>query len=253
MRQSLRVYSGDPSLAIFLQPDYDVVERVVTFRLADGGILDPGLLYHVDLFEPEADDGAGFLAFDGAPLERGDAPLHFSFRTARAVPAAPPTRKTPTCDDTLAVFADACSACHAGTAAFMGLRLESGSDLRETAISHVARETEGPRAGTPLVDPARFGVGMPLVDPGSPASSYLVYKLLAKAENFGSDCSTIHRAALPPGVCPLATDGERGRLGDWFVRLAPMPENGALLGGLDDLRTVVGYIRAGASTSSCSP
>jgi hypothetical protein len=137
----------------------------------------------------------------------------------------------------------------------MGLRLESGSDLRETALHRVARETEGADVTTPLVDPARFGENMPIVDPGSPALSYLLYKLLVNPLNFetgGGPCTTNHSVRLPNGVCPLATESERTRLENWFVRLDPMPPEGAALqGGVPELRALSEFIRAGADTADC--
>jgi hypothetical protein len=136
----------------------------------------------------------------------------------------------------------------------MALRLDSGASLRQTAISRVSREVEGPRAGVPIVDPARFGVGMPIIDPGSPSSSYLVYKLVSKVENFGSgnaECATAHLVPLPEGTCLPAAAAERARLQDWFVQLDPMPPGGDALAGVRDLRTLSDFIRSGASTLDC--
>jgi hypothetical protein len=259
VRQSLRVYSGRPDQALRLEPVYDVVERVVTYRTAPG-VFERGLLYQVDIALPEENsDGFGFRAFDWAPLvESGEIPLHFSFRTARAAPGDVPPPAPPSCNDVLSVLsASECglAPCHAGPKAQMGLRLDSGLGLRETAISRVARETEGPNAGATIVDPARFGVGMPLIDPGGPSSSYLVYKLLTKPENFGSGdaaCRTSHLVPLREGTCLTPPQAERSRLGDWFVRLDPMPPgSGSLTHGTRDLRTLTDFIRAGASTSDC--
>jgi hypothetical protein len=136
----------------------------------------------------------------------------------------------------------------------MALRLDSGASLRETAISRASREAEGPRAGATIVDPARFGVGMPIIDPGSPSSSYLVYKLITKPENFGSGdaaCATAHLVPLPAGTCLPASAAERAQLQDWFVRFDPMPPSGDALAGVRDLRTLSDFIRSGASTLGC--
>lgn len=260
VRQSLRVYSGRPDQALLIEPVYDVVERVVSYRPALGTVFERGLLYQVELALPEeSTTGFGFRAFDGAPLtESGEIPLHFSFRTARAAPTAPPPLAAPSCADALSVLTNgecSLSPCHTGPTAPLGLRLDSSAGLLGTAISRVARETEGPSAGTTIVDPPRFGVGMPVIDPGGPGSSYLVYKLLVKRENFGSAdaaCQTAHRVDLPEGTCIAPSAAERGRLGDWFVGLDPMPPgSSALLHGPSDLRTLSDYIAAGAPTAGC--
>jgi hypothetical protein len=254
-RQSVVLYSGSPNFALLLSPVYDVVERVLSYRV-NGGTLTPGLLYHAALYVPsERKDGSGVRAFDGAELERGNVPIAWSFRTARAAPAFTPPPPTPTCDDALSILAVSCAGCHAGADAYLGLRLDSGRDLRETALHRVARETEGADVTTPLLDPARFGENMPVIEPGSPGTSYLVYKLLVNPLNFetgGAPCTTSHRVRLPNGVCPLATGSERTRLENWFVRLDPMPPQGAALqGGVPELQALSEFIQTGADTSDC--
>lgn len=260
VRQSLMVYSGRPDQALLLEPVYDVVERVVSYRPALGTVFERGLLYQVELALPEeTSTGFGFRAFDGAPLtESEEVPLHFSFRTARAAPTGPRVPTPPSCADALSVLANAecgLAPCHTGPKAPLGLRLDSAAGLLQTAISRVARESEGPNAGTTIVDPPRFGVGMPVIDPGGPGSSYLVYKLLVKPENFRSGearCPSSHRVDVPESTCVAPSAAERDRLRDWFVGLDPMPPGDvALPGGLLDLRTLAGYIAAGASTAGC--
>jgi hypothetical protein len=264
-RQSLRVFSGT-GVGAFLVPTYDVVERVVTYRPSYGSALLPGLLYTVVLPRPDKDQqGYGFRAYDGAPLAPGTVPLRFSFRTARRVPppAEPPPASDAGCatiDAALEAFArSGCtsSGCHAGNDAVLGLRLDSADGLRTTALSRVAHETDvGATPGQALVDPSRFGVGMPIVDPGSPATSYLLYKLLVNPANFpGEDggCRSTHRAELPPSGCFGPSLGEQRRLRDWFVAADPMPPDGAGVGGSggDDLRTIQDFILLGAGTPEC--
>jgi hypothetical protein len=251
---SVRVYSGTPANSIYLGVTYDVVERVVTMRPAFGYRLFPGILYQVELLQPPKDEGAGFQAFDGAPLvQEGSVPLRFSFRTARLPMEAPPKAPEPTCTEALDLFERAgCTACHAEDGeAPMGLRLDSGDALRATAIGHPSREVEGPDVGRVLVDPARFGLGQSRIEPGSPSRSYLMYKLLLQPENFGEGCESAHSVPVPDGTCLAASDAERERIADWFVRLDPMPLRGALPRGLSDLRLLAGFIQAGADTRSC--
>lgn len=258
VRQSIRLYTGARNSFVTLQPFYDTVERVVVYRVATGGALLGGVLYHVELVSPKADEnGFGFRAFDGAPLstEENAVPLKWSFLTARAAPTPGPSTEPPTCFETwTALNQSGCtkSTCHVGPEAPMSLRLDSSASLLSTAIGHVAHEADtGPVAGRPLVDPPRFGTGMPVLDPGNPGTSYLLYKLLIGPENFGDDCTTRHNVPLPPGGCPMPDDGERQRLRDWFVRLEPMPYGGKLVGGLDTLDLLQRYILAGAGTANC--
>jgi hypothetical protein len=258
VRQSIRLYTGARNAFVTLQPFYDTVERVVVYRVASGGALLGGVLYHVELVSPKDDEnGFGFRAFDGAPLstEENAVPLNWSFLTARAAPTLEPSNEPPTCFETWSALNQsgcAKSTCHVGPEAPMSLRLDSSASLLSTAIGHVAHEADtGPVAGRPLVDPPRFGTGMPVLDPGNPGTSYLLYKLLIGPENFGADCTTRHNVATPNGGCPMPDDAERQRLRDWFVRLEPMPYGDKLVGGLDTLDLLQRYILAGAGTASC--
>jgi hypothetical protein len=252
---SLGVYSGRSFAR--LEPTYDPVERVVVFRPGYGSTLVPGVLYEVDLPSPDTDPhGYGFRAFDGASL----APTaSFSFRTARApvvrkVAAAPP----PTCAQALGVFASGrCLACHGPNAdAPTGLALHSGAALDATAINRVAHEVDtAETAGSPLGDPPRFGTALPIIDPGSPATSYLIYKLLVSGANFGSTgaaCDSDYAVASPSAGCLAPAADERRRLGDWFVSGDPMPPPpSSLAAGIQDLRLLRDFIAAGADTSDC--
>lgn len=259
-RQSIRVYSGDPAGQVLLLPSYDVVERVLTFRVGGGARLLPGLLYRVELLQPELDPGGfGLRAFDGAGLEEGPVPLEWSFFTAREAPEPrPEPQPSSSCADALEVFrASGCVNCHGESAGAMGLSLQSGEALRRTAIRRVAHQADvGVVAGEPQVNPTRLGVGMPVLDPGSPATSYLLYKLLRNPRNFGAGpaaCESAYAVGLPAGECLAPDEEERQRLEDWFVKLDPMPPGpgGALAGGLADLRTLQGFVLGGARTADC--
>lgn len=253
--QSIRAYSSGPAQSMYLTPLYDVVERVVTFRPAFGWRFVPGLLYTVELFQPRVNDGAGFRAFDGAPLvKEGSAPLRFSFRMARRSASEPEPAREPTCADALDVFRrGGCPACHGDDGAPMGLRLDSGDAIASTAVGRPSQEVEGPDVARVLVDAERFGLGQSRIEPGSPSRSYLMYKLLVSEENYAGACETSHLVSLPDGTCLAPSEAERRRLADWFVRLDPMPLGGALPAGVADLRLIADYIRAGADTRACEP
>ncbi|HEX9621870.1 MAG TPA: hypothetical protein VF989_17110 [Polyangiaceae bacterium] len=259
VRQSVRLFTGsDQNQRFDLAPEYDLVERVVRYRLT-GGPLEPRTLYTAELLTPEQPGAFGFRAFDGAPLEPGPVPLRFSFFTGAATDPLATPGAAPSCADIVRLFVGAgcaASACHDALEAPVGLRLGSVDDLRETVIARVARETEtGPAAGVPLEDPARFGVNMPRVDPSRPSHSYLFYKLLLAPENFAprdaaeSACRSRFRVELPPGECPAPSADERLRLSEWFVLGDAMPPPGfasALPLGRDGLDALHRWIAEGA-------
>jgi hypothetical protein len=255
-RQAVALYTGSVSNGIFLAPVYDVLERVVVFRSEYGSQLLPGVVYQVALTLPDDDpNGLGIRAFDGAPLEKGRVPLKWSFRTARVASPAAAVTPPATCDDAVKTLVDGgCARCHTGGKdAPLGLSLGSGRALSDTAIAHVAHEASTwATPGSALGDPPRFGTAMTLIEPGSPAASYLLYKLLVNAGNFGPDgaCATSHQVPLPDGQCLVASGSERDRLANWFVSGDPMPPgHAALPGGLNDLKTLISFIQS--STAQC--
>jgi hypothetical protein len=277
IRQSLLIHLGQPEFYVIPQPQYDLVERVVSYRLPRGGTWRRGVHYHVELRSPEEEGAYGFRAFDGAPLtEAGPAPIEFSFRVQTGDPvvreaADPP----PSCQEALAVFAragcqaavchqpatsDGCSAGYARTdtdedcvgVPRMGLDLSDALGISETAINRVAHQTEtGSTSGVPMESPARFGVAMPIIDPGRPDNSYLFYKMLRNQHVWeNSPCESRYEVALR-GQCPGPDEAESAALREWFVTGAAMPKDGAGTVRRDDLDLLQAWIRAGAALDDC--
>ncbi len=280
IRQSLRVYPGDPAVGVPFTFDvvYDPVERVVEYRVPPGAAYKPRTLYQVELLTPDAPNAPGFRAFDGAALEERDLPLRFSFFTSDAPSALREPEAVPTCDEVVAqVFGTLgnCggAACHRkgdnqldgeplGDAPHQ-LWLDSPGYFAQSAIGRVARQTElGDVSGGPsALQSPRFGTRMALIEPGSPGGSYLLYKLLLGAKNF-EPCSpgsteTICRGAVDPAVSSHADlplpEGESlvpapeelERLREWFVRGEPMPRGRGNV-RLEGLRALARFIEAGA-------
>lgn len=202
VRQSVRVTGGtlDPdggaSIAgdAFLEPTYDVVERVVTYTLQ--GTWAPGVRYTVTLWSPDdplrAEDGRGFRAFDGAALKKS---ITFAFTAGTAAtmnPVTPPPVMAACAQCIKGTFvpgaatflAVSCGGigCHNAPEPAVGLDLSSVAAIRRTAVGHVAHQTltgpTTPSSISPQATSALFGVGMPLIDPGQPGSSYFLYKML---------------------------------------------------------------------------
>src|SRR5690606_30050427 len=146
VRQSIVVYTGSPVNGIgFLRPEYDVVERVVVYRLT--APLEPGTLYTLELLTPGDTSRFGFQAFDGGRLEPRGLPLKFTFvsRRSREPSERVPLEPVPSCERVVEILRQAgCAAahCHAGERGSMGLRLESPSAFAGTAIGQVAHQPE---------------------------------------------------------------------------------------------------------------
>ncbi len=231
IRQSINFYTGDPSNLVppasgtgpEPTPSYDLMERSVRYVLPPGFTLEPHTLYSVELPIYSDSQPFGFRAFDGAPLA-GTEPVRFSFVTGAGPGDAVPAADVPTCESFLSTVSRcAGGTCHGrgGSGPAMGLDLESASDLRTTAVGRPAHQTEiGDTTGVADQDAARFGANMPIIDPGRPDNSYLMYKLLIGPEPYqpaaGEDCPAGDSCEVP------ATD-ELDRLRSWFVHGEPMP------------------------------
>lgn len=239
----LSLYTGNPPAnGTAMQVEYDMIERVVVYRPTRP--LQPNTVYTAQLVS-YPNPGQGFWAFDRAPLEEAEVPLRFSFSTGSGprtepVPVPPPLDTCETMSN--GPFAS-CASCHVtqpdaqttppSNFPPMGLDLSNPRGLYYTAIRQVAHQTETGDSvtGRGLQSPARFGVQMNIVDPESPATSYLMYKLLRKAENFGPvgavpSCVTGYHAPVSDLDCQPPPEDERVRLREWWVLGDPMPKDG---------------------------
>jgi len=231
IRQSITFYTGEPANPVpppsnmrpELSPVYDLLGRTVRYALPPGLTLEPHALYTVELPIYTEQQPLGFRAFDGAGLDPL-APVRLSFFTGAGPSTPPGPVEVPSCEDFLSTVAGCGGgACHGreGKGPAMGLELESAEALRATAIGRPAHQTEiGDTTGVAAQDPARFGANMPIIDPGRPDNSYLMYKLLIGPEPYapvaGEDCP-------PDERCDVPAAEELERLRSWFVRGEPMP------------------------------
>ncbi len=282
IRQSIRVFAGDPTISLPLNPFdqaphpvYDVVGRIFTFKIAE---LQPRTLYTVELLVPNEEQQYGFRAIDGAPMGNAGLPLRFSFYTSGMVRDAgefqPPP---PSCKEVVALFGK-CTRCHGNSSVdsrnpgVMGMDLSWNGGLLGTAIDQVAHETDfGPTTGEAYVNSPRFGVSMPRIAAGAPENSYLLYKVLMRPENYGpkalgreradgadeqepvivkEECVHQHRLASHSDCGDPPSPEELARLREWFVRGEPMPlpESEYTL-SQPDLVALQAWIRAGAECS----
>lgn len=229
-RQAIRLYTGEPrNGGPFLSPEYDLLRGEVSYRTSF--YLQPRALYRVELVEPEGARDDGLRAFDGAGIRSGSDPIFYSFLTRESAPAAPAADRVvdaPSCAEIVALLSASCASgsCHGGEHPAEGLSLSDEAGLRRTAIGRVARQTElEMNPNLAFSEPDRFGAGMPIIDPRSPATSYLVYKLLLHPDNLEA-CGAVCGRFLPleqdrPCLAPEAAEIERLRA--WFVQGEPMP------------------------------
>ena len=249
-RQSVALGTEGTHLGVFLHPDYDVTARVLTLRPDTPLAADTAYILNLTAAGDDP-NGNGLRAYDGRGLEKSQALV---FRTTMR--AAEPAPESPivagNCSEIVAAFAQAgCTAlsCHGSHEPRMGLALDGTSGLKATAINHVAHETQsGTEITERVVSGGRFGTQMPIIDPGRPENSYLMYKLLiSDALNREMDARASDGDAFAStGLTASQIDDARA----WFIELSPMPPDeigyARASSPLDFVTRVQQWIRAGA-------
>jgi hypothetical protein len=250
VRQSASLTTEGTSLGVFLRPDYDVTARVLEFR-PEGWLLSD-TVYILQFDDADKDpNGFGFRAYDGDSLGRS---TRFAFRTGTEPEPMPSAASAPGagCDDVLSALGKAGCAnagCHGGPEPRMGLSLDTRTGLLGTAIDRIAHETQaGPELSQHAVSGGRFGVQMPIIDPGRPENSYLVYKLLvSRWLNQELDSLTDPSDPFSPDALPTA-EIEAARA--WFIEFGAMPPDSVGypdgVSPLELVKMIQQWIRAGA-------
>ena len=185
IRQSIRIVTATGASTGSPRVQYDPVARTLNVlspnEAGDGGApwLVEGQTYRVQLsVAQEGEDG--LRALDGATLAE---PVEITFLvTGRG---AVPDPKPSFCNDIAPIFLGKCDGdtCHgAGGKQAAGLMLTTAAGFRGTARGNDdGRVAQGANTGatdTPTPTPRVFGVNMPLVKPGDPGNSWLLYKVL---------------------------------------------------------------------------
>jgi hypothetical protein len=286
---------------------YDPIARVVRMEASMGsGWLDPGQVYAIQLgIPPVGSLSGGVRAFDGATLDP-NLPASARIVEFQTCPAAgcadgavaaldPPDPVAPDfCRDILPVFSNHCGGgvCHGSIASATqlpaeGLILDSYAGVVNTAIGRSSQESNtGPLSGV-AESTGVFGLDMPIIDPTSPATSWIIYKmLLAPTRALLSDggdpspsvrflCSdgglgdppvdpfqdgdggTLSASAAPFTV---TSDGERALLDNYILGQAmPYPTSPGTaqtsadpgLLSFDEMERIQAWIAAGATTYDC--
>jgi len=270
--QSVSLVTAGTELGVAIHPIYDVATRTIEYPLSVPG----GVAFELRLTDADEDpSGFGFRGFDGPALETK---VTIPFRTALEAPpvgSAISQGAAPSCARVVTTLANAgCSrvGCHSRQTSpecsssspamawdesirhcvhvpRMGLLLDDAQGLLATAINHVAHETQnGPDISRRVVSADRFGDQMPIIDPGRPENSYLIYKLVI-GEQFNRELAERSDPSDPLSPRPMTRD-EINRARDWFVRFGPMPPEGAGTPSGVSLyelyRVLFDWVRAGA-------
>jgi hypothetical protein len=159
---------------------YDPIARTITLSPPKLPWLTDGLSYTLLMGVPEGDaDQGGIRAIDRSPLDP-DQPREFGFLVGPKtnVPFEPTVSF---CRDVLPIFAAKCgnSTCHGtGGHAAASLVLDTSAGVGATALNRIAQgSNSGPLSTRPPAGQRHFGIDMPIVDPGNPGNSWLVYKV----------------------------------------------------------------------------
>jgi hypothetical protein len=275
VRQSIYLEDSGGSILTDELVAYDPVLSTVTLSNPGSMLkwLTVGQQYRVVLNVPDPEAGFpyGVVALDGAPLA---APQTLLFTVGAA--ASPPATGDPRiqfCAQVLPIFNSHCASCHGTpggnsyspspdgglTLPRDALILSTVDGIRATAIGQVADESNtGPLAAPqsyPLGTP--FGLDMPIINPGDPGNSWLLYKTLIpqptpSAEDPDSGIPMFEQA--PPTALTQALASDRTTLQSYILGNSmpyPVPTDaGALVYPpltLDQLETLRAWIAQGAT------
>ena len=214
---------------------YDPVARTVTLQNPSEGQpwLVEGQSYRVSVKTPSDADTGGLLSLDGASLAE---PTSIQFLVGPpGTPFAEP--KVSLCEDILPIFAAKCqgNGCHSdsGGKAAASLVLDTTIGIKGTTLGRPAQGANTGGKAQALAPGRVFGINMPLVDPGNPGNSWLLYKmLLAPLPKAGTPLSYTCTSPLAPSVVytpngpysPAPTDRETAVLQDYVPgREMPYP------------------------------
>lgn len=273
---------------------YDPVTRVVSLsnpNAGGGSWLNPGQPYTVYFGSAKyGDDESGVRAIDGAPISNASAG-YLGFLVSAPKGAVVGDAKTSFCNDVFPIFSARCSLsqCHGSpgptpaseqfpdgrSQPAAGLILDTSIGVLATAVGRVAQGSNtGAYAHSDSQGP-HFGFDMPIIDPGNPSNSWLMYKLLlavAQPDALEADagdaptnlqCQTLPtQQPAPLTQYELLSDNERAILSDYVLGQAmPYPLHPAtptddaslkLNLTMPELERVRAWISAGAVVDDCS-
>ncbi len=201
---------------VFLNPVYNPASRTVSYFIDPGNAspILPAAVHYLTVYRGTGDE-LGFRAFDGAPLAQAQAFFFDVTDPGGLQPQVPVVDPT----DCLLELGTSCGNCHAAQTPLgeaitpaMGLELNPTDRFLATSLRPAHGMSIGSTGNDPLARrPDRFGAGMPVIAPGDPGNSYLLYKMLARED------------PAPATLAPGETDRLRA-----FITGAPMPPSNQL-------------------------
>ncbi len=240
---------------------YDPVARVVRVTPRQEDAFTVGSTYQVQIASPhDSSDPNGLRAIDGATFDTTKPAPVFEFAVAAAAMAPPGPPVIDFCKqagDTLSRTCGNMLGCHHEAfsptsplqpALGLVLSLRTLQTTRVTTIGRVAEEanTGAFSHGQPVS--RIFGQDMPIVDPGDPGNSWLVYKLLMAVNPAPGLTMTANAHSVQ--WMPLS-DNERGVLSSLIPgREMPFPQDPKAVGtslSLEQLEAISLWIAQGAS------
>jgi len=253
-------------------PSYDPVSRVVRLCLTSSPPLQADQSYELTILAPKGPtDPAGLRAIDGALLDPSANPvIEFPVKvgaTYTGSDACTGAAPVDFCSQVLPIFAAKCgtSVCHAGNLPAAGLLMTTPQGIQSTAVGRVAQGSNTGNNSQSVPPAPVFGVDMPIITPGAPGASWLIYKLLlaeppACSSTPGAACDAgapgvqNNRYPLVTPAWSLLSDAERATLSNYVQgREMPYPADPSVpldaatspLTG-DELDTVSTWIQQGA-------
>lgn len=253
-------------------PSYDPVSRVVRLCMTSSPALQADQSYQLTIIAPTGPtDSAGFRAIDGAGLDPSVNPvIEFPVTlgpTYTGSDACVGATSVDFCSQVLPIFASKCGGanCHGGDLPAAGLLMTTAQGIQATAVGRVAQGSNTGNSAQSVPPGLVFGVDMPIIAPGAPGASWLMYKLLLAEPPACSSTPGVSCDAGGPGVennrYPLVTpawsllsDAERATLANYIQGRempypvdpsAPLDLATAPLTG-DELDTVSLWIQQGA-------
>jgi hypothetical protein len=257
-RQSFALRDAFNQAPVNQTVSYDPVRRVVTLSNPSPGKpwLIEGQPYKVIVPAPASPDDLALRSIDGAGLT-ANVVIGFFAAAARGKAPDPPMSF---CRDVFPILRS-CRGCHGApnegeaVSAWAGLILETEGGIEATAKNRVSHATNTGARSVGAPPGVLFGVDMPLIDPGNPGNSFLLYKLIRRpaGPNEQRAPATKCTAATVPtwDVASSPIDAELESLSTVIPGRA-MPLSGEALSAqeLDRLRL---WIEQGAPIEACTP
>jgi hypothetical protein len=209
-RDNYAIVSGSSENLVFKRVRIDPVERAAVLAIADDSVGGPNARFagntEYRLVIKSAEDVRNRLAsVEGAKFE-GEAVVRF---TTRAAAGDEETRVDPAPVDaceSIKILSSKCSdvRCHGanGVPPAMGLSLFTSEGIEKTAIGQRSSlvqtaQQPPPGLGVPSSD---FPYGMAIIESGSSARSFLIYKIMMDKDRTATLSGGVYTVEAPPGI-----------------------------------------------------